>query len=243
MSGEPVLFLGFLALGITVVAFFAYLERRRGQALRAGCARRGWSYRAEDRSLVARWELGPFEAGNSWSRSGQRARHIVSGEFEGRPFVAFEYSYTEGSGKNRTTHTYSVCALDLPVPLPSLSIEPEGWLSRVADAVGLTDEVDVESAEFNEAFSVRATNRKFAYDVLHPRHLELLLRSPRTGWWIEGATIVAAPERSLDLDEVMGALTHLTQVVAQVPTFVWLDRGYDPGAIGTDPTTDPRSTA
>ena len=148
----------------------------------------------------------------------------------------------------RTTHTYSVTALDPPVPLPSLTVEPEGWLSRVADAVGLTDEVDVESAEFNDAFSVRATNCKFAYDVLHPRHPELLPRSPRTGWWIGGgATVVAAPERSLDLDEVVGVLTHLTRVVAQIPTFVWLDRGYDPGAIGTDPTTDPttdpRSTA
>ena len=112
----------------------------------------------------------------------------------------------------------------------------------MADAVGLNDEVGVESAEFNDAFSVRAANRKFADDVLHPRHLELLLRSERIGWWIEEATIVAAPERSLELDEVVGVLTHLTSVVAQIPTFVWLDRGYDPRAIENDPTTDPRST-
>ena len=67
-----------------------------------------------------------------------------------------------------------------------------GWVSRFTDAVGISDQVDVESEAFNRAFAVRATDRKFAYDVLHPRHLELLLAGDRMGWWIEGTEILSA---------------------------------------------------
>lgn len=227
MNSGPALFVLVLVIGLAVVALFAYLEHQRTQALRAECASRGWTYRSEDASLVDRWGEGPFGAGHS-----RRARHVVTGECDGRSFVAFEYSYKEtsgaGSSRRTTTYTYAVHALTLPVPLPTLVVEPEGWLSRLADVVGVTDEVDVESEAFNHAFSVRADDRKFAYDVLHPRHLEDLLGTPARGWWIEGANILTADEDRLDLGQVVPRLQRLARVVGQIPSFVWQDRGYDP---------------
>lgn len=232
---------GFLALALVTVAvcavvvLFAVLEHRRLRELRAECARRGWRYQTEDRSLVDRWSAGPFGTGQS-----RRAQHVVSGRNGNRAFLAFEYSYKRSSGagdqRRTTTYRFTVCALGLPVPLPMLSVEPESWASRFAQAVGVGDQVDVESEAFNRAFAVRAVDRKFAYDVLHPRHLELLLAGSRVGWWIEGTEIVSSAERRLDLGQVEGVLGALAGVVEQIPTFVWRDRGYDPD----DPSPQPR---
>jgi hypothetical protein len=226
-------FIGFVALALVVVAvmavtvLFVYGEHRRLQAIRMECLRRGWRYQTEDSALVDRWTAGPFGTG-----TGRRARNVVTGERDDQRFVAFEYSYKRSSGvgeqRRTTTYTFSVCALALPVPLPMLQVEPEGWLSRVADAVGIGDQIDVESAAFNRAFAVRAQDRKFAYDVLHPRHLEALLAAKRIGWWIEGTDILSSAQCPLDLDEVLGVLDHLGGVVSQIPDFVWRDRGYDP---------------
>lgn len=94
----------------------------------------------------------------------------------------------------------------------------------LADAVSVTDEVDVESEAFNHAYSVRADDRKFAYDGLHPRHLQ----APALGWWIEGAAILTAAEDRLDLSQVVPQLERLARVLEHIPSFVWLDRGYDP---------------
>lgn len=227
MNAGPALFVLAIVVGLALVGLFAYLEHQRTEAMRAECARRGWTYRRDDPSLVDRWTQGPFGKGH-----GRRARHVVTGECVGRPFVAFEYSYRESSGagqsRRTTTYTFAVCSLGLPVPLPLLVVEPEGWLSRLADAVGVTDEVDVESEAFNHAYSVRADDRKFAYDVLHPRHLEDLLQAPALGWWIEGAAILTAAEDRLDLDQVVPQLERLSRVLGHIPSFVWLDRGYDP---------------
>lgn len=236
---EALLFIGVLAIGLGLVALFVYLEHLRSEELRVACTKRGWRYQAQDQSLVSRWELGPFDTGRS-----RTAHHVVSGEHQGRSFVAFEYSYKVSSGvgssRSTTTYTYSVCALALPVALPLLVVEPEGWLLRIADSLGILSVIDVESAEFNRAFSVRAQDRKFASDVLHPRHLEVLLQDPRMGWWIEGASILTSEDEPLDLQAVSHRLEHLTSVVKQIPAFVWRDRGYDPETFGTDPTANPR---
>jgi hypothetical protein len=186
---------------------------------------------------VDRWTAGPFGTGQS-----RRARHAVSGRYNDCDFVAFEYSYKRSSGtgaqRTTTTYTFTVCAVRLPVALPMLQVEPEGWLSRVAEAVGVGDQVNVESEAFNRAFAVRAQDRKFASDVLHPRHVEALLAAGRIGWWIEDAEILSSAQRSLDLGEVRAVLDHLVGVVSQIPDFVWRDRGYDPD----DASGRPRST-
>lgn len=132
-----------------------------------------------------------------------------------------------------------VTVLPLPVPLPTLVVAPQGWQGRLAGALGLGDEVDLESEEFNRVFAVHAEDRKFASDVLHPRHLEQLLRDPDDGWAIEGSTLLTAVDGRLDLDAVAPTVERLDRVVAQVPGFIWRDHGYDPddrdGATRSEP--------
>ncbi|HEY6567093.1 MAG TPA: hypothetical protein VI341_06195, partial [Actinomycetota bacterium] len=55
-----------------------------------------------------------------------------------------------------------------------LSIGPEGLLTALDDVVTLGDQ-NLELAAFNEAFEVRADDRKFANDLLDQRMIEFLL--------------------------------------------------------------------
>jgi hypothetical protein len=94
------------------------------------------------------------------------------------PAVAGDFSYkeTSGSGKNRstTTYTFSYVIVHPPWPSPSLVVRPEGVFDKLKGAFGF-DDIDFESEQFSRAFWVESDDKRFAYDVLHPRMMEFLL--------------------------------------------------------------------
>lgn len=88
-----------------------------------------------------------------------------------------DYSFTTGV-KTRETHDLSFLLVHLPFPLmPDLVIQYERLRDRLATALGF-DDIDFESAEFSHKFYVQASDRRFAYDVVHPRMMEFLLETP-----------------------------------------------------------------
>ena len=72
------------------------------------------------------------------------------------------------SGK--TTELCS-CKLMCPCWLGPDNEPDQGWC---AGAFGF-DDIDFESAEFSKRFYVKSPDKRFAYDVVHPRMMEFLL--------------------------------------------------------------------
>ena len=88
-----------------------------------------------------------------------------------------DFRYTIQHGKSSSTHTFSYLILNLPYQgVPKLVIRREGMFDKIASAVGF-DDIDFESAEFSRKFFVTSSDKKFAYDVIHPRTMEFLLTS------------------------------------------------------------------
>ncbi|MCZ6810529.1 MAG: hypothetical protein O7D97_00875, partial [Planctomycetota bacterium] len=58
--------------------------------------------------------------------------------------------------------------------MPDLLIRREGMFDKLAGAFGF-DDIDFESAEFSKRFYVKSPDKRFAYDVIHPRMMEFLL--------------------------------------------------------------------
>ncbi len=86
-----------------------------------------------------------------------------------------DFRYTIKTGKSSTTYKFSYLILHLPFPtVPKLLVRRESVLDKLAGAVGFHD-IDFESAEFSKRFYVKSSDKKFAYDVIHPRMMELLL--------------------------------------------------------------------
>ena len=204
-----------------VLSVLTVLTRpRHGRAEKRWAAERGWLVLGGDQALARRM-LGMFGVGSSC-----RVSHLITGPFEGRPAMSFEY--WEGGGT--TSVKCHVVAVSLPVRLPALRLSPEAMTDRVVEAVGGQD-IAFESDEFNRAWRVRSDDAEFAHDVLHPRVMERLMAGDAQGLsvWVVGTEILCWMPGATHLAAVDERLAVLTAVVDAIPRFVWLDHGYDPG--------------
>lgn len=171
-------------IGIVVaVMYYGYLAaKKRREALAALALELGWRFHpGRDRDHDDEYEhFEIFRRGHS-----RAAYNTLTGvvEIDGRPFPAkmgdFTYKVTQHTGKSTRTVTYrfSYMILHLPfLPTPNLLIRREGMFDKIAGAFGL-DDIDFESAEFSKRFYVKSTDKRFAYDIIHPRMMEFLLGS------------------------------------------------------------------
>ncbi len=170
-----------IAAIIGVVIYFGYLaEKKRREELAALAGQLGWRFDpTKDKSHddeYAHFEI--FRRGHS-----RCAFNTLTGELtiDERNYLAkmgdFVYKITTSTGKSTQTHTYRFSYLILHLPfanVPDLLIRREGMFDKLAGAFGF-DDIDFESAEFSKRFHVKSPDKKFAYDVLHPRMMEYLL--------------------------------------------------------------------
>src|SRR5258708_14720105 len=109
--------------GLALAGIFgipALIDRSRRNAYAAFCSIRGYEYQPSRPGAQAAYaDVVPmFKIGD-----GHQWRHEISGQFNGRPFTAFEYRYGEGAGRMRTAYTEAMmhwrfAALSLPeVPI------------------------------------------------------------------------------------------------------------------------------
>lgn len=175
----------FLAVGVAVLigGYLAHkaAEQRR-MALSALAAELGWMFDASKDTThdeeYARFEI--FRRGHS-----RAAYNTLWGELDidGRAYPAkmgdFTYKVTRNTGKSRSTTTYRFSYLIVHLPFmgaPDLLIRREGFLDKLAGVIGF-DDIDFESSEFSRRFHVSGNDKRFAYDVVHPRMMEFLLAS------------------------------------------------------------------
>jgi hypothetical protein len=114
--------------------------------------------------------------------SNRYCENIITGVYRGREFTGFDYHYethsTNSKGNSETTHhRFSAVVVQSDIILQPLFIRPEGFFDKITEFFG-ADDIDFESAEFSRRFFVKAPNRRWAFDVLHARAMELLLASP-----------------------------------------------------------------
>jgi hypothetical protein len=218
-SGVVVAFVLFFVVALALVVFGVIQAKKRREAMAAYAASRGWRYATHDHSLVNRFQGSPFGQGH-----GRAASNVIYGEHDGRAMVAFDYQYTttSGSGKDRksTTHHCSVLALSMGVTMPALSVQPEGIFGRVIGRLTNTD-IEMESEDFNRAFTVRCPSRKFAFDILHPQMIETLMQWPDLGWRFERDSMLVIRNGRHSIEEVDAKIHLMDAIIDRIPEFVW----------------------
>lgn len=173
----PFLILTLVAMAVLIGLAF-YFEHLRKEMWRKLAQKYGLQYDAGDPlDLRAQYEFNLFRQGHS-----KKVRNTLQGQTRGMDVVLFDYRYTTGSGKNSRTHQYSALMVKLPVA-GELHIRPETFLDRIAEMFGWAD-IDFELDQFNRAFRVTGPDKKFAYDICHPRMMEYLLGHPSHCWEI-----------------------------------------------------------
>jgi hypothetical protein len=224
----PTLFILFVVIGfglVAVVGFLGYLAaKKRREELAALATARGWTYAASDSRYVDRYSGSPFGQGHD-----RQANNVLTGVHDARPFAAFDYRYsttsTNTDAQGRTTthtevHNFSVIALQVGVLLPDLAVSPEGFLSRMVGRLTGKD-IEFESEDFNRAFTVTCSDRKFATDVIHPRMMEYLLTLRELAWSFRGDALVTVSAGQHSPALIDQTLSQIDGIVDLVPEFVW----------------------
>lgn len=179
-------FIFILVVAIPLVAVAIYLqwrkEQQRREALHALANQLGWRFSSQrDRDHdddYTHFEI--FRRGHSrYAFNTLTGSLLILDQHCPAKMGDFHYKVTSGSGKNRRTRTYrfSYLIVRLPFPdLPPLIIREEGFFDRVKGFFGY-GAISFESEEFNRLFYVNGDDRKFAYDVIHPRMMEFLMET------------------------------------------------------------------
>ncbi|MEM6883756.1 MAG: hypothetical protein AAF571_01900 [Verrucomicrobiota bacterium] len=222
MTALPILmFIGFFILVIGLGIWGWLAEKKRREALTILAQSLGLSFSTEkDRTLAKELSfLDKTQAG-----SNRYCVNIMRGTYQSHEILAFEYHYethsTDSKGRRKTQHHWlSFVTLRLPRSFPELTIAPEGFFSKIAQAVGY-DDIDFESAEFSRKYVVRSKDRKFAYDFLHARAIEFILQHPVQHLEIEYDRLAIAKTRRFKLENLQPRLEELIALRHLMPDYL-----------------------
>ena len=217
---EPLIIVGFIVV-FAVVAIVAYLSAlKRREAMMAVATKLGLSFHPhKDRSLARRYRfLDKLRKG-----SNRYAYNILTGRYQDHEVVLFDYHYQTGSGKDTHHHHFSFFILHFKAVFPELVIGPEGFFSKIAQAVGF-DDIDFESHEFSRKFCVRSRDKKFAYDVCNARMIEYLLSNPDLTIEIEDNALAISFNSRLAPERIEPNLNRLLTVRSLMPDYLFSGR-------------------
>jgi len=217
-----VIIIGVIAL-IIVGAIIGHLQaKKRREAMGVLATRLGLRFDpGKSRDMASRFTfLNKLRQG-----SNRYTFNILSGNYRDHDVTAFDYHYethsTDSKGRRQTHHHYfSFFILRLPASFGELTIGPEGFFSKIAQAVGY-DDIDFESHEFSRKFCVRSRDKKFAYDVCNARMIEYLLANPDLMIEIELDSLAVAFKRRLSPEQIEPNLQRLIQIRSLLPDYLF----------------------
>lgn len=189
-----------------------------------------WQLVGRDDRLIDKYDL-------TTAGFGHVTEKVVHGDNGGLPVDAFIHRWktrrtetsTDSQGKTTTRtvtedHDEVVAAVELPFELPLLSVNgPRGG-----------KKVRFESEEFNDAFTVRTDDPRFASDVIHPRMMEYLTRTGPPGFAINGP-LMRFEVAEHDTITIGFCADFAHDFLSRVPSFVWSDRQITPPPLRTWP--------
>ncbi len=166
----------FVALFVGIIALGSYQEKKRREALEQVAVRLGMQFSAQSvEGIPSRLNQSGFEL---FQRGrGRRYHNWMSKRLiDGTEIALFDYQYTSGSGKNRSTYRMSVfSAYQEDLHLPSFRLHPENaFFHGIAKAFGMKD-INFEShPKFSRSYLLRGQDEDQIRMRFHPAILSFL---------------------------------------------------------------------
>jgi hypothetical protein len=215
----------FILFGVVAasIAWFGHMANvKRREAMAAAANKLGLQFQSEkNRQLASSYQfLDKLKQG-----SNRYAYNIISGMYKGYPVMMFDYHYethsSDSKGHRRTHHHhFSFFILTLQESFPELKIGPEGFFSKIAQAIGF-DDVDFESHEFSRKFCVRSSDKKFAYDFCNARMIEYLLTHPKITIEVEGLSLAVCTSGRIKPEFIQPGLDQLITLRSHMPDYLF----------------------
>jgi hypothetical protein len=167
---------------------------------------RGWSF------------LGRLSQGDE-----RYAFNLLRGTYHEQKLFVFDYHFQTGSGKNTRRHDLTILMLVFKTVFPKLTLQPggENLLVKMAEAFGLEEDIQFESAEFSRTYRVQSQDKRFAYDVCNPQMIEYLLANHGLQIEIQGPVILLAFEPQLPVEQMEFNLQRLIEIRTRLPEYLF----------------------
>lgn len=185
--------------------------------------RPGWEYRTRDDAMLSRVQ-------HTGGGQNHQAHDVVMCQVGPLPFVTLRHTWettrtvtttnSDGTTSTRTEtdhHEEQLCEFHPRFAFPPI---------KVNGGLGLGDKVTFEWHDFNERFSIRCRDARFAHDVIHPRQMEYLMAYPAPPFTVHRHGAVTVVLRQYDSDSLLWAQRFLEGFFGRVPNFVWENLGY-----------------
>jgi hypothetical protein len=212
-----------LLIAIIVVILVASLSRKSDPETK----------RREDLAALAKKLKLQFNSGNdfklaekfsflSWLRRGdvRYANNVFHGYQLEYPVTFFDYHFSTPGGKSGYDYYWSAFVVEMNTNFPDMIISHESRESRLAEALG-EEHIVFESAEFSHAFRVRSADKKFAYDVCHPKMMEYLLANQNLTIEISRTGLAVLFEDWLRPEKIEGNLSRLIEIRKLLPDYLF----------------------
>jgi hypothetical protein len=202
------------------------VQLRRKIELAQLAAARGWPFddSKDDAHYIRYAHFSIFTKGRDrYAFNTIRGAIDVAGQSWPMQFGDYHFETLEPDEKQPKpkSHTLSYVLVETPyLGLPDLSVRPEGAFKKVASLFGFED-INFESAQFNDRFAVHSRDKRFAYDVLHPRMMEFLLdRTPPVIDFRRGQCCLSMGEKCWSVEEFETVLGWASEFFALWPRHV-----------------------
>lgn len=212
----PGLVILFIAIVAAVIVFSAVQAAKRRKELADAAMRMGMTYAQHDPFGLPNKHADMLAFGKGHSK---KAYNTLYGEKNGLFTVVTDYQYTEGSGKNSHTYYKTYCIIDTDKRFAQLQARPENFLDTIASWVGF-DDIDFEYKEFNDAFYVRCRDKKFAYDIIHAKMMEYLLRHRGLHFEMAGRSVLAHYDKTIRPVEYPALISSAQGIIGLLPTYM-----------------------
>jgi hypothetical protein len=221
--GSAPIIIGIIILVIGLAILSYWQDKKRREALQAVALQLGFSFSPdEDHSFADQYGfLNQMNDGSN--RYAFNILHGTTGD--GSPCSIFDYHYethsTDSKGRRTTHHHYlSVFALSLLKSFPELEIKPEGFFSKLGQALGF-DDIDFESMEFSKRYQVKSDDKKFAYDFCNALMIDFLLGQPELIIEVEQNVLAITFTNKLEVELIVPNYERLLRIRSLMPEYLF----------------------
>ncbi len=149
----PPVIIALAAIPVVIVGVFVLADRRRREALQQYAEQRGYGFernrRSAERALSDEFPI--FKRGHN-----RRWGNTITGQVDGKPFTAFDYTYVTGGGNSSHRHRLAMMLWEMPeLSLPRFTLVPEGFWRRLAQRFGAQDFDFEEDEMFSRGYELQ----------------------------------------------------------------------------------------
>jgi hypothetical protein len=216
----PLFFVLFALVAAGVAAYQYWAKQQRRQEFASFAAQHGLVYHQQDPFDLLAEPFKLFSKGD-----GRGIENVLDGTWEEIPIRAFDYWYYEESsssngGRSKTYYRFDCVIAPIDAACSALTIDRENLFTRLADHLAM-DDIQFELDEFNRAFNVKGSDRRFATAFCDQRMMRwLLANGGNCGFEVMGDRLMAFC-RKVDVEALPVLLATMRGFRQQIPAVVY----------------------